>query len=367
MKKGKKAILAIAVVGLFGMAVIPMGASAQGNWIETFDSYTDGQFLDGTADDGGWKGWDNDPAYGAYVTSAMSVSSPHSIDISGPVDLVHEYSGYTSGQWTYFAQVYVPDDYEGAGDFILLSHYEDGGGQEGNEWALQVCFDSEQGVVEAQWDDDELPLITGRWVQLRVEIDLDNDWFECYYDGVLLQEKEWTATPGNDMAGFLEIGAVDLWANSATPVYYDNLALVEAGKFLGVGGSLNWVEVEPGATVTGEFTVQNVVPGGDPIDWEVSEYPSWGTWTFTPSSGEGLSNADGPLTVQVEVVAPSDANKEFSGEIKVVNKANPDDFGTVPVSLATPLNRNSLLLEFFEMLIQRFPLLERIFSLNLLR
>ncbi len=363
MKKGKKAILAIAVVGLFGMAVIPMGASAQGNWIDTFDSYTDGQFLDGTADDGGWKGWDNDPAYGAYVTSAMSVSSPHSVDISGPTDLVHEFSGYTSGQWTWYSQVYVPGDTEGDSYFILLSHYEDGGGQEGNEWAVQVRFDIESEVVEAEHDGEQLPLITDQWVQFRIEIDLDNDWFECYYGGNLLQEKEWTATPNNDMGGFLEIGAVDLYANGATSVYYDNIGIVETGKFLGVGGSLNWVEIEPGATVTGEFTIQNIVPGADPIDWEVASYPSWGTWTFTPSSGEGLSNADGPVTVAVEVVAPSDANQDFSGEIKVVNKANPDDFGTVPVSLATPLSRNSLLLEFFEMLIQRFPLLERIFSL----
>jgi hypothetical protein len=284
--------------------------------------------------------------------------------VVAPSDRNSEFSGYASGQWTWYSQVYVPDDYEGAGDFILLSHYEDGGEQEGNEWAIQLAFDSEQGVIEAQWDGEQLPLITGRWVQLQIDIDLDNDWFVCYYDGIILQEKEWTAGPNNEMQGFVNIGAVDLWANGATPVYYDNIGIVETGKFLGVGGSLNWADVEPGATVTGEFTIQNIVPGSDPINWEVSEYPEWGTWTFTPPSGEDLSNADGPLTVQVEVVAPSDRNSEFSGEIKVANTANPDDFGTVPISLATPLNRESIILKFLEMLIQRFPLLERIVSFH---
>jgi hypothetical protein len=375
MKKKKTTILAIAVVGLLAMTVAPLGITAQeskehsntvqmtgmqGNWIETFDSYGDGHFLDGTADDGGWKGWDNDPVYGAYVTSDMSLSSPHSVQIEGSADLIHEFFGYTSGKWTFYANVYVPDDYEGTGDFILLDYYEDGGGQEGNHWQVQLCFDSNQGVIEAQWDGEQLPLITNRWVQIRIEIDLDNDWYECYYDGVLLEEKEWTAGINNDYNGFLNIGCVDLWANSGTPVYYDNLALVETGKFLGVGGSLSWVEVEPSSTVTGEFTVQNVVPGGNPLNWEVSDYPDWGTWTFTPSSGDGLKNEDGAVTVAVEVEAPSGANSEFSGEVKIVNKDNPDDFGMVPVSLATPITENEFMHQLLEMLVHRFPLLERI-------
>ncbi len=379
MKKRKKTILAVIVVGLLGMVVMPIGIATsenednpnkmtnmQGNWIETFDSYTDEQFLDGTADDGGWKGWDNDPAFGAYVTSDQFLNSPHSVEIEGPADLVHEFFGYTSGKWTFYANVYVPDDYEGTGDFIILDHYYDGGGQEGNHWQVQLCFDSNQGVVEAQWDNEQLPLITGRWVQIRIEIDLDEDWYECYYDGILLEEKEWTAGINNDYNGYLNIGAVDLWANGGTPVYYDSLALVEAGKFLGVGGSFNWVEVEPGATVTGEFTIQNIVPGADPIDWEVTSYPDWGTWTFIPSSGEGLKNEDGAVTVAVEVIAPSEKNTEFSGEIKVINKDNSEDFGLVPVSLTTPVNKNILVIQFLEILLQRFPLLNQILSICLI-
>ncbi len=378
MKKRKKAILAIAAIVVMGMAITPACiatsgnednsnkmASMQGNWIETFDSYETGQYLDGGADDGGWKGWQNDPELGAYVTGDQFLSSPHSVDVEGPTDLVHEFSGYTAGKWTLYTMVYVPNDYEGESAFLILDYYSDDP-DETLHWAFWLVYDSEAGVVRVEADGWELPLITGRWVELRFEIDFDEDWFEFYYDGVLLLDKEWTAGWDNSMDGFLDIGCIDIFPDGATSVYYDNMVLAESGKFLGVSGNLNWVEVEPGATVTGEFSVQNVIPGGDPVDWEVSEYPSWGTWTFTPSSGEDLKNEDGPVTVAVEVVAPSDKNQDFSGEIKVVNKANPDDFGTVPVSLATPLNRNSLLLEFFEMLIQRFPLLERIFSLHML-
>ncbi len=46
--------------------VMPLIVSSTGNdnerqpdWIEDFDSYSNGQVLDGTPDDGGWKGWEN--------------------------------------------------------------------------------------------------------------------------------------------------------------------------------------------------------------------------------------------------------------------------------------------------------------------
>ena len=57
---------------------------------------------------GGWKGWDNDPTWTAYVTSAESRSTPHSVDVKGDTDLVHEYDGYTSGYFIYTAWQYLP-------------------------------------------------------------------------------------------------------------------------------------------------------------------------------------------------------------------------------------------------------------------
>ncbi len=56
-------------------------------------------------------------------------------------------------------------------------------------------------------------------------IDLDTDWLEIYYDGELLDYMEWTAGWDGDMLGALNIGAVDLFANGATPIYYDDMSL----------------------------------------------------------------------------------------------------------------------------------------------
>ena len=63
---------------------------------------------------------------------------------------------------------------------------------------------------------------------------------------------------------------------------------------------------EPGATIEGEITVENIGEPLSELDWEVESYPDWGTWTFDPDGGEDLTPEDGSVTIEVEVVAPDD-------------------------------------------------------------
>ncbi len=133
-------------------------------------------------------------------------------------------------------------------------------------------------------------------------------------------------------------------------------------------GSLSWTDVKPGSTVTDTFKVQNVGDPGSLLDWEVTEWPEdWGTWTFTPSSGEDLTPEDGSVTVEVEVVAPEEKNEEFSGEVKVVNLEDPDDFELIDISLATPRNKAfNILLQFLNFLEQHpnlFPIIRHLLGL----
>ncbi len=188
---------------------------------ESFDDYADGSDVHGQ---GGWKGWDNNPAGGALVTSAFSLSAPHSVDVAGGSDLVHEYVDYTSGQWIYTAWVYVPSGTtNGPSYFILLNTYADGGP---NNWSTQVFFDAVAGVVQSDSDGSFLPLVTDAWVELRVEIDLDANNQDFYYDDQLLHSFSWTE--GISGGGALNIGAVDLFANFASSVYYDDISLCPA-------------------------------------------------------------------------------------------------------------------------------------------
>ena len=68
-----------------------------------------------------------------------------------------------------------------------------------------------------------LPLIANQWVEIRVEIDLDSDKQDFFYNNQLLYSGSWTNEVSG--AGAPEIAAVSLFANNATAVYYDNFQL----------------------------------------------------------------------------------------------------------------------------------------------
>lgn len=122
-------------------------------------------------------------------------------------------------------------------------------------------------------------------------------------------------------------------------------------------GSLSWTDVPPGSTVEGSFEVSNIGEDGSELNWEVAEWPTWGTWTFTPSSGTGLTPAMGWINVDVEVVAPDDPNTEFTGEVKVINSDDPSDYCIISVYLKTPVNQNSMNSQFLQFLkfLQQLP------------
>jgi subtilisin family serine protease len=208
-------------------------------WADNFDSYTLGS-IDGQ---GGWKGWAGDPAGAGVVSDTMAFSTPYSQAIYGAADSVHEYVGYVSGQWTYSAMQYIPTDFSGESMFILLNSYDDVGTN--NNWSVQVNFDSATNTVNNLGiTPGSLPLVKGEWVEIRVEIDLDADTQSFYYDDALLYTGTWTEE--NSGAGALNIGAVDLFANTASVIYYDDLALTttmtDACK---LPADIPWLSVTP--------------------------------------------------------------------------------------------------------------------------
>jgi len=110
---------------------------------------------------------------------------------------------------------------------------------------------------------------------------------------------------------------------------------------LDCSGSLSWTEVKPGAIVTGTFQVQNIGDTGSLLNWTINTSSiSWGTWSYSPEEGENLTPEDGPVTIQVSVVAPDEPKSDFEGYVRVENKQDSDDFSVIPVSLITPSERD---------------------------
>jgi hypothetical protein len=203
-------------------------------WTEGFDDYDVGSGMHGQD---GWKGWDNDPAFDALVTDVQACAPPNSVDVAGDADLVREFAACTSGQWTFTAWQYIPADFAADNQspfdpgtyFLLLNTYDDGGPY---NWSVQYVFDSNDGMLKVCYGNGhntiDVPYITERWVKLQVDVDLDSDWTRIHYDGQLLTEYSWTGGIYGAGGGALEIGAVDLFANGSTSVYYDSLSLRRA-------------------------------------------------------------------------------------------------------------------------------------------
>jgi len=100
-------------------------------------------------------------------------------------------------------------------------------------------------------------------------------------------------------------------------------------------GILEWNNATPNETVTGSFTIRNTGDSGSSLDWEITEWPTWGEWSFTPAHGYNLKPEDGPTTITVQVVVPNQENQLFTGELKVENIENSGDYETILVSLQT--------------------------------
>jgi hypothetical protein len=131
-------------------------------------------------------------------------------------------------------------------------------------------------------------------------------------------------------------------------------------------GSITWTRTasrQPGGTRTGTFQVGNIGDPGSLLNWQVTSWPAWGTWTFSPSSGTGLA-AGSWTTVTATCVAPNQPNQEFTGEIEVCNTDDPTDCCKIPVTLKTPRARqvNPLFVILLEIFIEQFPMLNWILN-----
>jgi len=106
-------------------------------------------------------------------------------------------------------------------------------------------------------------------------------------------------------------------------------------------GNINWREAKPGKTTTGTITIENKGDDHSNLDWKIIEWPTWGEWSFNPSSGTDLKPSDDPVEIQVSVVAPDEKLKSYIGFIKVINKDNEADNLTLYTQLTTPKNHIS--------------------------
>ena len=177
-------------------------------YVEDFESYAGGTYLQ---DVGGWAGWGGAGA-SAPVSNAFASSGSNSVEVIGSADLVQEFD-LAGGKFVFSAMQYIPSGTTGVTFFILMNQYG-----AVNDWSTQTDFDlatgaiktfhGATGVVTIQYDE---------WVELKCVVDLDENTVVEYYNGVQIDSGEW-----DDGASGL-FGAVDLYGNGASSVYYDDI------------------------------------------------------------------------------------------------------------------------------------------------
>jgi hypothetical protein len=205
-------VIMLLALGLFA-------TNANANWSDDFDTYATGSGLIGQ---GGWEGWGGGAATDAIVSSTFALSGPNSVSILPTTDVIQQFSLYTSGLVTISAWLYIPSSATGEQYFILLDAYDHSGAT--NHWALQLNF--EAGQVESQFDNVFYPIVTNQWAELRVQIDLESDDMQVFYNGTMFLQKPWSAGSNNDFLGVPNVACLDLFSNGGSTVYWDDLTLV---------------------------------------------------------------------------------------------------------------------------------------------
>ena len=115
--------------------------------------------------------------------------------------------------------------------------------------------------------------------------------------------------------------------------------------------------MQPGSIKQGSFTIKNVGTSGSLLDWNITDWPEWGEWTFTPQNGGNLTPEERSQTIIVFVKAPDQQKTSFSGSITIENIHNEDDSCSIQVSLATPKNHPFNIHNIVERFFSQFPML----------
>ena len=183
---------------------------------DNFDGYLLGSDLHGQ---GNWTGWDSNPTAGGIVSDAYAYSGTQSVNISGGSDRVDTFSGIFGGSWSFSIMQYIPTISTGTSFVILMNQYNDGA-LGAKSWSSQVEYDMALGEVRS--GGNTLTMVKGAWVESRFWINLATNTVHEYYNGELIRTGPW-----QDGNGLDELQAVDLYANNADPVYYDNLSVTQ--------------------------------------------------------------------------------------------------------------------------------------------
>ena len=125
-------------------------------------------------------------------------------------------------------------------------------------------------------------------------------------------------------------------------------------------GSLSWNNIKPGSVINGSFIIENRGDNGTILNWEITDYPSWGTWNFSSGQKGRLTPEQENIIVNVTVMTPNEKNREYDDYLILTNADDPKDFERIPIILSTPKSNKITLIDYFlSMLSEKIQLILR--------
>jgi hypothetical protein len=270
------------------------GASAQ--WLDDFDSYAPGPLCAQSV----WDEWTGKSGVDADVVNNLSFTPANSVVIVKDNDVVYDFANLasgrpTSGVWTASAMTFVPAGATGIGWYILMNDYPTN-----LQWSVQTTFDATMGKVL----DGAVGrrLIYNRWVEFVVAIDLDNDRYDSWYNGLSVAvNHSWKGTTGQDV-----IAALDLYgdAGGLSGMNFDETRLEKtAGGPLMLNATPDPISAGQTLKLSSQSPLLNTGDLGALFTWEVNGTPfilplltvsfdATGSWTLSSSVPSGLSGIE---------------------------------------------------------------------------
>ncbi|MBN1422238.1 MAG: hypothetical protein JXP34_25920, partial [Planctomycetes bacterium] len=197
------------------------------------------------------------------------------------------------------------------------------------DWSAQLKMSASAGVINDYYTGNSLPLATDQWAEITVEIDLNENLHTISYNGIPLSlGNTWSA------AGRLSFRAIDLYAESTTECYYDDLSVekvcvpldvartIDPGSTAEIEGEVIPVYIE-GNPMSVTLTLRNIrQAGGDcpPLGDLTIEEVLPEEWTATDISGGGTF-AKGIVVWEIpaESVAEGTLTYRASGPVKLAD------------------------------------------------
>ncbi len=190
---------------------------------DDFESYAVGS---GIAGQGAWDTWDQAAGVDSDVVDTWNSTAggANSLELTPNDDVVRLFGGLTTGAFSFTSNMYIPSGQAGDYYYILLNTYNHNGPK---DWSGQIHLSDATGICNADnvsgggGTFSDTPVLYDTWVEMRVDVDLDANLYQAFYNSVqIVVDGTWYGGGGQQA-----MECLDLYNAGGGVFYYDDVSI----------------------------------------------------------------------------------------------------------------------------------------------